>query len=58
MGARQICLVEKLDLEFEGGSGVLQGAIALGDADGDGSNELAVGTCEGDLFVCVVRRCL
>ncbi|XP_067931995.1 KICSTOR complex protein ITFG2-like [Watersipora subatra] len=48
---RTISFVERLELEFHGPWNLCQQAIALGDVDNDGSNELAVGTVSGHLLV-------
>nr|CAH7722893.1 unnamed protein product [Callosobruchus chinensis] len=46
---RAISLVNKLEFDFSGN--VVRNAIALGDLDNDGLNELAVGNSNGDVAV-------
>lgn len=46
---RQVSLVDRQHYVFDGS--VLQGALCLGDCDGDRENELVVGTTDGALLV-------
>lgn len=46
---RSVCFVDKLELDFTGN--ILADAIALGDIDNDGENELVVGTINGELSI-------
>jgi hypothetical protein len=46
---RRVSLVERQHYAFDGS--VLQGALCLGDCDGDGDHELVVGTTDGALLV-------
>eukprot|EP00112_Aurelia_sp_Birch-Aquarium-sp1_P010877 Seg2301.9 transcript_id=Seg2301.9/GoldUCD/mRNA.D3Y31 product="KICSTOR complex protein ITFG2" protein_id=Seg2301.9/GoldUCD/D3Y31 len=49
MAARSVSLVDKLELEFQGT--IYRNAIAFGDVDQDGGNELVVCSTNGQLFV-------
>ena len=49
MAARSVSLVEKQELEFQGT--IYRNAIAFGDVDQDGGNELVVCNTSGQLFV-------
>ncbi|XP_014273430.1 KICSTOR complex protein ITFG2 isoform X1 [Halyomorpha halys] len=46
---RSVCFVDKIELDFSGN--ILADAIALGDIDNDGENELVVGTINGELSI-------
>lgn len=46
---RAVCFVKRIQWELPGT--IFRHAIAFGDVDNDGDNELIVGTAEGELFI-------